>query len=132
MSGEPYERDQLEVEGHGLVLLVLLGSTATSRTWLAADAAGALHVVRRLTGRGETERASLLSRLSRLAQLRHPGLLSPELAWVEGTDVWVVRPHGPGVSLRRLTAVARLDPRHVAQQKLAGGLMPQRHQADFL
>jgi hypothetical protein len=114
MSGGLRERDQLEVEGHGLVLLGLLGSTATSRTWLAENAADALHVARRLSGRGEAERASLLSTLSRLAQLRHPRLLSPEPAWVEGTSVWVVRPHDPGVSLRRLAAVARLDPRDVA------------------
>jgi len=114
MSDGLRERDQLEVDGHGLVLLGLLGSTATSRTWLAADAGDALQVVRRLIGRGEAERASLLSTLSRLAQLRHPGLLSPGPAWVAGTSVWVVRPHDPGVSLRRLVAVARLDPRHVA------------------
>lgn len=113
MSDGLLERDQLEVEDHGLVLLSLLGSTATSRTWLAADAADALKVVRRLIGRGEAERASVLSTLSRLAQLRHPGLLSPEPAWVAGTSVWVARPHDPGVSLRRLAAVARLDSRHV-------------------
>ena len=96
MSDGLLERDQLEVEDHGLVLLSLLGSTATSRTWLAADAADALKVVRRLIGRGEAERASVLSTLSRLAQLRHPRLLSPEPAWVEGTSVWVVRPHEIG------------------------------------
>jgi hypothetical protein len=108
------ERDQLEVEGRGLVLLGLLGSTPTSRTWLAADADGGFHVARRLSGRAEAEKPSILSALSRLARLHHRSLLAPDWAWVEGTAVWVIRPHDAGVSLRRLVAAAQLEPRHVA------------------
>ena len=38
--------------------------------------------------------------------------------------MWVVRPHDPGVSLRRLAAVARLEPRHLASigDDVLGGL----------
>lgn len=113
MSDGLRERDQLELGGRGLVLLGLLGSTAASRTWLAADAADALRVARRLGGRGPAQRAALLSATAELARLEHPGLLSPRPAWEEGGWVWVVRPHDPGVSLRRLAAVARLEPRHL-------------------
>jgi hypothetical protein len=114
MSEGLRERDQLELDGRGLVLLGLLGSTAASRTWLAADAGDALHVARRLSGRAASERASLLAVTAGLAQVQHAGLVSPEQAWEEGGAVWIVRPHDPGVSLRRLTAVARLEPRHLA------------------
>ncbi len=114
MSDGLRERDQLEVGGRGLVLLGLLGSTAASRTWLAADAGDALHVARRLSGRDPAQRAALLGATSGLSRLDHPGLLAPEPAWEEGGSVWVIRPHDPGVSLRRLAAVARLEPRHLA------------------
>jgi hypothetical protein len=114
MSDGLRERDQLELGGRGLVLLGLLGSTAASRTWLAADAGDALHVARRLSGRDPAQRAALLGATSGLSRLDHPGLLAPEPAWEEGGSVWVVRLHDPGVSLRRLAAVARLEPRHLA------------------
>ena len=114
MSEGLRDRDQLELGGRGLVLLGLLGSTAASRTWVAADAGDALHVARRLSGRDPAQRAALLGATAVLSGLRHPCLLAPEPGWVEGASVWVVRPHEPGVSLRRLAAVARLEPRHLA------------------
>jgi hypothetical protein len=108
------ERDQVEVDGHGLILLGLLGTAQRSRTWLAADAGDGLHVARRVSGRAEEERASLLSGLARLGQLSHPALLLVDAAWADESTVWVIRPHDPGVSLRRLAAVARLGPRIIA------------------
>ena len=114
MSDGLRDRDQLELGGRQLVLLGLLGSTAASRTWVAADAGDALHVARRLSGRDPAQRAALLGATAVLSGLHHPCLLSPEPGWEEGGSVWVVRPHDPGVSLRRLAAVARLEPRHLA------------------
>jgi len=108
------ERDQVEVDGHGLILLGLLGTAQRSRTWLAADAGDGLHVARRVGGCAEEERASILSGLARLGQLSHPALLLVDAAWADESTVWVIRPHDPGVSLRRLAAVTRLGPRHIA------------------
>jgi hypothetical protein len=108
------ERDQVEVDGHGLILLGLLGTAQRSRTWLAGDAGDGLHVARRVSGCAEEERASILSGLARPGQLSHPALLLVDAAWADESTVWVIRPHDPGVSLRRLAAVARLGPRHIA------------------
>ncbi|HYA00942.1 MAG TPA: protein kinase [Candidatus Binatia bacterium] len=114
MSSGLRERDQQEVGAEGFRLLMLLGTARTSRTWLAADRASRLCVLRRLSGVSESERLALLGDVERMAQLRHPCLLSPSSGWAYETAAWVARLHDDGVSLRRLVAVARLTPRHVA------------------
>jgi len=114
VSGDLRERDQVEVAGSGLVLISLLGTAPTSRTWLAAGAGDSLHVARRVGARSEADRRRLLTGLTRLTRLRHPALLSPDRAWPREAAIWFTRPHLDGVSLRRLAAVARLDPRHIA------------------
>ncbi len=108
------ERDQDEVGAHDLHLLELLEASPDSRTWLAADGHGQLVVVHRLGAMPAGARAAMLAALERAATLRHPALLPPSTSWEEGGAVWVARPHAGGVSMRRLVAVARLTPQHVA------------------
>ncbi len=114
MSDELRERDQLEVGDRGLTLVSLLGTGRSSRTWLAVDGAAGLCVVRRIAGTSPPQQASLLRNLTSFQSLQHPSLLPPVQAWAEGGAIWVARSHDPGVSLRRLTAVARLTPAQVA------------------
>ena len=114
MSDGLRERDQLEVGVDGLVLVGLLGTAASHRTWVAAGPDRRLHVARRVSGRTQAQRARLLELMTRLERIAHPSVLSPSRAWEHEGAVWVVRPHDGGVSMRRLVAVARLSPRQVA------------------
>lgn len=114
MSDGLRQRDQVEIEGKQLVLLSLLGTAESHRTWVAAGADAQLQVARRISGRSQPQRARLLRLMKALQGISHPSLLSPSHAWEHERTVWVVRPHDGGVSLRRLVAVARLSPRQVA------------------
>lgn len=121
MSPTLRERDQQEVDGRGLRLLVLLGTARTSRTWLAATSAEELLVARRLGGAsGQT---ALLAQVEAARGLEHPSLIQPTAVWTAGGALWISRRYGEGVSLRRLIAVTRLAPAHllaVADDVLSG------------
>lgn len=108
------EQDQSDAGEHGLLLLELLETAPTSRTWLARDDRSGLVVVHRVSSPAAADRARMLGAQAHAATLHHPSLISPQASWETGGAVWAARPHDGGVSLRRLAAVARLTPHQVA------------------
>lgn len=78
-------------------------------TWVGTLEDGTPVAVKRVTVADERDRDLLLKAVDRLSTLRHPSLVSVRGAFVEDAIVRIVSDFDPGISLRRLLAVARLS-----------------------
>ena len=119
MSDGLRERDQLEVDGRG-ARPPRSARVGADVPHLARGGRGRRAPRRPPAERPQSGRSAPPSwpRPPASAGLDHPGLLVPQPAWEDGGSVWVVRPHDPGVSLRRLGG---RGPSRAAPSRAIGG-----------